>query len=148
MKKQNNEKGLALLTTLILGFIALGFIAALLYMLTSETRTSGTTARYTTALEAAKGGADMIIIKILNDDITCGGNTCPDPATMCQTDLSNCKIDLQIPNLGSYQLDAYLIGRQSITYAGSNYIVYAVRIIAKNPEKKEKAEIEFVYRVE
>ncbi|WP_457643466.1 hypothetical protein [Persephonella sp.] len=140
-----NERGMALLTTLILGFIALAFIGALLYMLTTGTKMSGTTGKYTTALDAAKGGADLVITKIINSDVKCGGNTC----TPCpDTPTNECKIDLQINKLGNYDLEAYLIGVDTAVYGGSNYYLYAVRVIATNPQNQEKAEVEFVYKIE
>jgi len=141
-----NEKGIALLTTLVLGLVAVVFIGALLYILSTGTRMSGIVARYTTSLEAAKGGADLVITKIINDDLKCnGGNVC----TPCP-DLpnANCKIDLQVSNLGSYNLTAYLIGEDTTTYAGTVYKIYAVRVIATKQDSEEKAEIEFVYKIE
>ncbi|WP_457643926.1 hypothetical protein [Persephonella sp.] len=142
---KNNEKGIALLTTIILGAVALAFIGALLYMLISGTHMSGVSGRYTTALDAAKGGADLVITKILNNDITCGGATC----TPCpDTPDDQCKIDLQISNLGNYNVEAYLIGKDAVVYGGSNYDLYAIRVIATNPNTRETAEVEFVYKIE
>ncbi|WP_293447495.1 hypothetical protein [Persephonella sp.] len=140
-----NEKGIALLTTLILGLVAVVFISVLLYILSTGTRMSGMIGRYTTSLEAAKGGADLVITKIINDDIKCGGNAC----TPCpDTPNTNCKIDLQVSNLGGYNLSAYLIGEDSTIYAGTAYRIYAIKVIATKPNSDEKAEIEFVYKIE
>ena len=140
-----NEKGIALLTTLVLGFIALAFIGALLYMLTSGTQMSKSGKVYTTALEAAKGGADLVITKIISNQVECGGVPC----TPCPiSPNNNCKIDLDVSQLGNYQLDAYLLSRKSFISAGTNYYLYAIRVIATNPNANEKAEIEFVYKVE
>ncbi|WP_029520373.1 hypothetical protein [Persephonella sp. IF05-L8] len=141
---KNNEKGIALLTTLILGLVALAFIGALLYFLTSGTRFSGTEKRYYTALEAAKGGADSIISTLLIDgDVTCNnGNNC---VSCPLTPSDSCKIDLTTTTLGNYNIEAYLLGKETTTYS----TVFSIRVIARNPQQpNEKAEIEFVYKIE
>jgi len=52
---RKGERGIALITTLVLGLIALVIIAALMFILVSGTQISGISKRYTGALEAAKG---------------------------------------------------------------------------------------------
>jgi len=59
MKQLNNEKGLALVTVLVLSLITLAIISALIYMVIQGTRVSGAYKRYGTALEAASGGAEI-----------------------------------------------------------------------------------------
>ncbi len=61
MKSANNEKGIALLTTLMLMVLGFGLVATLLYMVTYGTKTTRLEQEYTIALDAAKGGADMLI---------------------------------------------------------------------------------------
>ncbi len=142
---KNNEKGIALVTTLVLGLVALVFIGALLYLLTSGTKISGTEKRYYTALEAAKGGAELIISNLLqNGEPTCnGGSTCSScPPTGYTND---CRIDLSPSTLGDYTLRAYLLRREN---SGIDRI-FTIRVIAeKNNSSNEKAEIEFVYKVQ
>jgi len=143
--KMKSEKGIALLTTLILGLVALTFIGALLYMLSTGTKMSGIEKRYTTALDAAKGGAELVITKIENDNIRCGGGTC----TPCPVSLNNnCKLDLQISTLGGYTIESYLRGEDSAIYGGTQYKIYAILVIANNPNTNENAKVEFVYRIE
>jgi hypothetical protein len=60
MKRYNNEKGIALVTALLLTLISLTFVLSLLYMLTQGVKTSASTKHYATALEAAYGGVDFI----------------------------------------------------------------------------------------
>ncbi|MCE5333988.1 MAG: hypothetical protein LLG06_05310 [Desulfobacteraceae bacterium] len=62
----NNEKGIALITTLM--FVALGFsiIAILLRMVTVETKMARLEQSYSIALDGAKGGADMFIFLVQN----------------------------------------------------------------------------------
>ncbi len=55
-----NDRGIALVMVLILAVISLAIMAALLYMITASTEVSGIEKRYKTALEAGKGGANVI----------------------------------------------------------------------------------------
>ena len=144
---KNNEKGIALITTLVLGLAALAFIGALLYFLTSGTKISGTEKRYYTALEAAKGGAKLIMANLLDSStpLTCNGsvcNPCPDPDNA--TNINACKIDLSVSTLGDYDIEAYLLAHENDGISD----IYTIRVKAKNTNNlKEKAEVEFVYRV-
>ncbi len=54
----SSEKGIALVMVLILSAIALAIMTGLVYMITTRTQLSGMEKRYTTALEAGKGGMD------------------------------------------------------------------------------------------
>ncbi|MFA4918606.1 MAG: hypothetical protein WC581_05070 [Thermodesulfovibrionales bacterium] len=54
-----NEKGMALVMILILSAIALVIMTGLIFMITTGAQVSGLQKRYTTALEAGKGGADV-----------------------------------------------------------------------------------------
>ncbi len=54
-----SEKGLALVTVLILSLITLAIISTLIYMVIQGTRVSGFYKRYETAREAAIGGAEI-----------------------------------------------------------------------------------------
>jgi len=56
-----NEKGIALVTTLMLTLIGLGIILCLLYMITGSTRISGANKRYSTVLDATYGGAEIVV---------------------------------------------------------------------------------------
>jgi hypothetical protein len=60
-----NEKGFALVTTLMLTLIGLGITLCLLYMITGSTKISGTNKRYKTALEATYGGAEILVKDIV-----------------------------------------------------------------------------------
>lgn len=54
-----NDRGIALVTVLVLSAIALIIMAGLIYIVTVGTQVSGIEKRYKTALEAAAGGADV-----------------------------------------------------------------------------------------
>ncbi len=54
-----SEKGSVLVIVLVLSAVALAFMTALLYMITSGTRVSGLQKRYKTALDAGEGGGNV-----------------------------------------------------------------------------------------
>lgn len=61
MKLFRNERGIALVSVLILSLIALSIISTLLYLVIQGTRFSGFFKRYETAREAGAGGAEITI---------------------------------------------------------------------------------------
>ena len=65
IKCLNNEKGIALVTALILTLISLTIIMALLYMITAGTKLSGAQKRYKSSLEASQGGAEILLKDII-----------------------------------------------------------------------------------
>ena len=60
MRKIGNEDGIALVTALMLTLICLGMIMALMQMLLTTTRTSGSQKNYRNSLEASYGGTELI----------------------------------------------------------------------------------------
>jgi hypothetical protein len=65
MQPVKNEKGIALVTALMLTMISLTVIMALMYMITAGTQLTGAQKRYRTALDAAHGGVDITIKDII-----------------------------------------------------------------------------------
>lgn len=63
----HNEKGIALLTTMMLMVLGFGVVATLLYMVTYGTKATSIEQKYATALDAAKGGADFLINMMQNE---------------------------------------------------------------------------------
>lgn len=63
-KKGLNDKGIALVTALILSLLALVIAAATIYMLLQSTEISGLKKRYTSALGAAKGATEATALLI------------------------------------------------------------------------------------
>jgi len=59
MNRLKNEKGIALVTALLLTLISLTFVMATLYLLTQGVRASGGTKQYKNALEASYGGVEF-----------------------------------------------------------------------------------------
>ena len=66
MKLFRNEKGIALVSVLILSLIALSIIATLVYLVIQGTRFSGFFKRYETVREAGTGGAEITVDLINN----------------------------------------------------------------------------------
>jgi hypothetical protein len=65
MKHLKNERGIALVTSLLLTLIALAMVMALLYMITWQTKLSGANKRYKTAIEASQGGAEIFAKQVI-----------------------------------------------------------------------------------
>ncbi len=66
MKILRCEKGIALVTVLVLSLIALAIISTLVYLVIQGTRFSGFFKRYETAREAAYGGSEIVAALIKN----------------------------------------------------------------------------------
>ena len=164
MNRKDSEKGIALITTLILGLVALTFIGALLYMLTSESSTSGISKRYSTALEAAKGASEYVISSLLADTLEC---STPDGSVKCKCiDLDN---DLKCPgvtnqsqkatkvvlpaeyqNLDNYNIDVSLLAKEIAEDTADEKVeIYSFKVTSQNNASGEpqKAEINFVYKL-
>jgi hypothetical protein len=60
MKAMNNEKGVALVTALMLTLVMLAICMTLLYMVTQSTKSSASQKRYSTAVAASYGGTEII----------------------------------------------------------------------------------------
>lgn len=65
MKSLKNNKGIALVTALMLTLISLTIIMALMYMITQSVTQSGQLKRYRTALDASYGGSEVVVKDIL-----------------------------------------------------------------------------------
>ena len=60
-----NNKGIALVTSLLFTLLCLGMILTVLYFVTQGTRVSNIQKRYQTALEASFGSADFIVREVI-----------------------------------------------------------------------------------
>lgn len=60
MSPLGNEKGVALITTLMLSLIAFGITMVMLHYVLQSTRTSGASRQYRNSLEAAAGGVEIM----------------------------------------------------------------------------------------
>lgn len=59
MRHLNNERGIALVTSLLLTLISLAIVMAVIYMVTIGTQVSGIQKRYKSSLEASYGGTEI-----------------------------------------------------------------------------------------
>lgn len=65
MKLLSNQKGIALVTALMLTLISLTIVMYLMYMITAGIKMSGANKHYRTALEASYGSTDIVLKEIL-----------------------------------------------------------------------------------
>lgn len=65
MKILRNERGIALVTALMLTLVSLTIVMGLLYLITRGTQLSGAQKRYRTALEASYGGAELVTKEVI-----------------------------------------------------------------------------------
>ena len=70
MKVLRNERGIALITALLMTLLALGIVAAVLYMVTQGIQVSAASKRYKTALEASHGGLEIFAKDIITQIYT------------------------------------------------------------------------------
>ncbi|MGA1846941.1 hypothetical protein [Deferribacter abyssi] len=132
------NKGMALVTTLILSLVALGFVAAILYMINSSTNISGSHKRYQNTLMAARSAAEYIMDKILigDENILCNGSLCSDNTTFDLNNLTN-----------DYNINVKVLDKSEDSTTGVT--VYSFRVTTTNKNNpKEKSVIEFVFKVE
>lgn len=92
MKRIGNERGIALITAILLSFVALVVILALMYIVSQGTQVSAANKRYRSALEATYGGAE-VFTKDLLPQLLKDINAAPTPLT-----------DIIISNGGAAQL--------------------------------------------
>ncbi|HBG08252.1 MAG: hypothetical protein A2075_06740 [Geobacteraceae bacterium GWC2_58_44] len=65
MKAISNERGVALVTALMLTLVTLGIVMALLYYVTMGTKITASQKRYKNVLEASHGGADVFTKEVI-----------------------------------------------------------------------------------
>lgn len=157
---KRNEKGIALISVIILSLLALLLIAGLTYYLLFSKRVSTYEKRYTTALEAAKGGSEIIISKILEGNLKCtnssqnafnnsgcGQNSCNTSGNqyICLETYKCLGGDLTQDCKGGYRIDAVLLS----IYSQGAITFYSIEVNSTSGDNlAEKATIQFVYKLE
>lgn len=133
---EKGRKGVALVTVLILSFIALAFIAVLLFMVTRGTQMAGGERRYISSLEVAKGVSEYLMDLMDNDEL-CEHTDCTK---------ENVPINLgDYSTLGDYKVEAVLLKKVTIP---KRTAIYAVELTVKNKNRSsEKTIVDFVYKV-
>lgn len=167
--RRHKEEGFALLTTLMLMVLGFGIVSTLLYMITQSTKTTRLGQAYTTALDAAKGGADLIINMMenelftppsfagaklevspdcleekltqatLGDNGTANWRSCSDNSTNWDPVTHP---DLTV-TLANHQVFVKII---HTTKTNTNFF-YLVNVRAQLPDRPEHVEISFLYQV-
>jgi hypothetical protein len=89
MKRLNNERGIALVTALLLTLISLTFVMAVLYMLTQGIKTTTSSKHYASALEATYGGVEFFTKDALPQMITLASTAISASTTLNSTSITS-----------------------------------------------------------
>ncbi|MDQ7031265.1 MAG: hypothetical protein Q9M37_00895 [Desulfonauticus sp.] len=133
--KTNNNSGFALISTLILGLIAMGFVAALFLMLNSTAYFSTNQKIYTSALEVSKGVKNYIITKLLNNDLRCKDHD------ICS---NNDPVDINW-DVPGYEIEATLISKYK--NIKEDYTIYLFNVKISKNNSEDKVDVDFIYRL-
>ncbi len=177
-KPLKEEKGIALVTTLMYMVLAFALVMTLMLLVTQGTRLSGVEQRYTTSLEAAKGGTDFLINMIRNNVYAAPNNIITSAATpsgsCLQTKMTDVTPNWTLdPNCGANASTLSPTDNPDITMALAGnqvwikivdtrmtpedttatppipaYAFYTVNVRAQDPARNEHVEISFLYRME
>jgi len=104
MLQLRNEKGIALVTSLLLTLISLAVVMTLMYFVTANIMVTAATKRYKNVVEAAYGGVSLSVnefIPSLNSAIF--GNYSAGVSELLQNYAASGKIDLVLPSLTCLQ---------------------------------------------
>lgn len=80
MKHIANQKGIALITSLLLSLISLAMVLAVIYFVTQGARITGIEKKYQTALEAAHGASEFVTKTVIPNAITLTVSELANPA--------------------------------------------------------------------
>ncbi len=142
-----NEKGVALVTTLLLGFIAIGLVAIAYFLGIRATMMSGLGKRYISELDTAKGTSQYIMAALRASSLTCnGGAPCvADPN--CAGAASNIDIHPNVcASLGKIGCANIAACYLSSTVSGTDTMT-SVNVRSNNPNTGEQAVVDFVYKL-
>ena len=168
----NSQKGMALVTTLLLSLIGLGLALVVFNLVIIGIRTSGTIKRYTTALEAAKGGAEDFISSLSttsfnitpSDPNWYNGHNCKVDrdtdnwtvvcgVSMCDSDNSKCTSHAKPEDIinnydwkkdyGDYRVYVKII---NVKGTADGYYLYTIDILSKKNNTSEQAWMSIVYQ--
>ncbi len=135
-----NERGIALVIVLILSAIALALVGITLSLIRYSTNVSGSYSAYKTSLEAAKGGVDLSMAKLLNtncDNSSMSGNLSISPST-----------------LGQYSIKATVLNKlyyptiDEKTGTITDHCIYSLEVTASSTKSKDKSIIDVVIKVD
>lgn len=100
MKLPGNERGVALVTSLLLTLIAMGIILMLMYSVTANIQVSAASKRYKNVVEAAYGGVSLSVNEFIpNLNSAIFGNYSSGVSELLTKYAASDKIQLDIPSL-------------------------------------------------
>lgn len=135
MKPLRNEKGIALVTALLLTLIGLGIIMVLMYSVTANIKVSAANKRYKNVVEAAYGGVSLSVnefIPSLNSAIF--GDYSSGVSDLLTKYAASDKINLDIPSLACL--------RDKLDNATANWSASC----SKTPDPKDNPDMTFVLK--
>jgi len=115
-----NNKGMALITTLMLALITSTIIGTLMYMLNTSTNISGINKSYTNATIATRSASDYIIYKLLDNESELCNGICNDNTTL---ELS------EYNKIGKYNINALLLSKLPVD---NNTFIYSISLSASD----------------
>ncbi len=151
INSNRSEKGMALVTALLLGLIGAALLFSLYYMSGNLTRMSGIGSRYATELEAAKGVAEYIMGTLMSPtrDLSCNGSICVANATTSCAPGSSSFIDIPADDLDltNHQIRACYLFSLDDPDAIEQYSMHGFFISVQNNTSGERAELEIIYKI-
>ncbi len=168
MSLGRKDSGIALITSLLLSLIAIVLVAAIMTLVVTSTKHSGAIKRYTSSLEASKGGIEDFISVLKRDSWNyssstnwISGHTCKlrrdtslwsDVCNVC-SDMSKCTSNANPSDIieyadwkkdyGYYTVYAKIIDCKSY----SDGFIYNIEVIGIGNRTSEKSWIEVLYQL-
>lgn len=154
IKLFREQKGVALITVLLLSVLGIALIVMLFYISRNLTSMTGISSRYLKELEDAKGISNYLASTILSAtrDLECGLNgnliCMPDPNTDCnQTSRSYVLMPTNIYDSTHHDVKVCYLFSVDDPDAIEPYTMYGFYIRVSNSVTDETAEVDFVYKV-
>ncbi len=141
-----DDRGFALISILLIGFISMVLISTLFYTLVGHTKMSGKDKRYLAELEVAKGASHYIMAEMRNDNLTCNNSDCSSGNNQIDIDNNVCTA---LAKQNCDGITATLLSRTEFREDPNADLefVYSARVTSTSAPNPEKAEVEFIYRV-
>lgn len=146
-----NQDGFILVTSLLMGMVAMALVGVAYEMSTQTTQVSGMEKRYTLELDAARGIAESIKVDLRAANLTCNGgnqcvgdNTCASAASNIDLNTAACTVLGKVAGGACANITGCYLGSAT---SGSATIV-SIGIQSVNAATGETALIDFVYRVD
>ena len=148
----DDNRGVALIATLILGMIAISFTLTMIYLSREGSRMSGIEGRYQEALQAANGGAELAIDFIRHYTGSASRPAIYDSATVVDgVSWSNHYPDTNTgftATLGTYRVTVTIVNTEHTIESGTLKCLHHVVSQAVNTgNSNERATVDVLYKV-